>query len=331
MAGLDIIICTYNRAAALDACLDALARQTAPRDAWTVLVIDNGSTDGTASVVERHAEADALPGLRYVREDRRGLTAARRRGIGEATAPFAAFVDDDCHLAHDWILEVLRAIERHPGAAGFGGRVEPVWRPDAPEVLRRQGWIFAEQPHGRDATEGEVESLVGTGLVVDRAALIGSGWYAEPLLEDRIGRGSTSGGDVEICLRLRAAGGPLVFVPAMRLEHHVAQDRQTLPRMLDLAAGLGTGSALITLLQADEPAQRCIETALRENRKRRRLLLGGLLRGHFGWTDWRIYRAFELGRLSGLRRLSSDSALSATLAGRCRVPPAGDRQTDASP
>jgi hypothetical protein len=99
MAGLDIIICTYNRAAALDACLDALARQTAPRDAWTVLVIDNGSTDGTASVVERHAAADALPGLRYVREDRRGLTAARRRGIGEATAPFAAFVDDDCHLA----------------------------------------------------------------------------------------------------------------------------------------------------------------------------------------------------------------------------------------
>lgn len=323
MADLDIIICTFNRATSLDACLANLARQTAPPDAWRVLVIDNGSTDETPSIVERHMAAGTLPGLRCVRENRPGLTAARQRGVAEAQASYVAFVDDDCHIAPDWTSQALSALERHPGAVALGGRVEPIWRPDIRPVLRRHGWIFAQQPHGRDDSEGEVDSLVGTGLVLDRQALVDSGWRDEPLLEDRIGRGATSGGDVEICLRLRSRGGALFFIPDMRLEHRIDTARQTLPRMLELAVGLGTGSALVTLLQTDLPARDCLDTAARENRKRRRMLLAGLLRRHFGWTDWRIYDAFERGRLKGLTRLRADDALRTRLAGRCRPAPAG--------
>jgi glucosyl-dolichyl phosphate glucuronosyltransferase len=323
MPAVEIVICTFNRAQALDACLATLARQTAPDGVWSVLVVDNASTDGTQAVVERHLASGVLPGLRCVREERPGLTAARQRGAAEARAPYVAFVDDDCHIAPDWISQALSALERHPGAAALGGRVEPTWRPDIPPVLRRHGWIFAQQPHERDDNEGAVESLVGTGLVLDRKALVDSGWLNDPLLEDRIGRGATSGGDVEICLRLRVRGGALFFIPGMRLEHRIDTGRQTLPRMLELAAGLGTGSALVTLLQTDLPAGKCLDAAARENRKRRRMLLAGLLRRHFGWTDWRIYDAFERGRRAGLMRLRSDDALRTRLAGRCLpAPPA---------
>jgi glucosyl-dolichyl phosphate glucuronosyltransferase len=121
---LEVIICTCNRASELDRMLAALAFQSQAKDiVWSVLVVDNGSTDATARVVESWRARGSIPGLRSLFETQRGLTPARLRGVRETDAEWIAFVDDDNLLATDWIAGMGQAVAARPEAGGFGGRV----------------------------------------------------------------------------------------------------------------------------------------------------------------------------------------------------------------
>ncbi|MBL9058576.1 MAG: glycosyltransferase family 2 protein, partial [Mangrovicoccus sp.] len=261
-----------------------------------------------------------------------GLVTARQRAVAEATTPWIGFVDDDCHLAPDWIAAAQAAIAAHPAAGAIGGRVVPAWAPGVPKSLRKHGWIFAEQDHGpRDC---EVGSLVGTGLVVNRAALAETGWPEAPLLEDRIGRGATSGGDVEMSFRLRSAGRALWYAPGMRLDHMVDQRRQSLRGMLQLSSGLGAGSAMVTLLAAPAATAGDPAAAGRFVANAAEVEASGLRRGwsdlrvvlarKYGFADWLIYRAFSRGRLRQLRALTAAPDLLRRIAGRSPQPPLPD-------
>jgi glycosyltransferase involved in cell wall biosynthesis len=79
---LEVIVCTCNRASELDRMLAALASQSQAKDVvWSVLVVDNASTDATAKVVESWRSRGNIPGLRCLFEPERGLTPARLRGV----------------------------------------------------------------------------------------------------------------------------------------------------------------------------------------------------------------------------------------------------------
>jgi glycosyltransferase involved in cell wall biosynthesis len=112
-----VVIPTYNRAALLDATLRAVLAQTVPLR--EVIVVDDGSTDDTATVCARYSEI-----VRYIRQENTGLPAyARNRGIAEATGDWIAFCDsDDRWRPHK--LEIQLAAIASAGAewsvAGFG-------------------------------------------------------------------------------------------------------------------------------------------------------------------------------------------------------------------
>lgn len=116
---LSVVIPTYNRSQVLRVCLASLAAQTLPREAFEVLVVDDGSTDDTEAVV-RGFEA-TLP-VRYLRQaSNRGRAAARNLGIREATGEVVVFVDSDVFpvpgflAAHRAIhLKSDRAVGRGP-------------------------------------------------------------------------------------------------------------------------------------------------------------------------------------------------------------------------
>ena len=96
---IDIVICTYDNAQLLDGALGAIAGQKVPSGAaWSVLVVDNNSTDDTPGVVDRHRREGRIPGLARVEEPVQGLTHARLAGVRNTAAPWIAFVDDD------WLL-----------------------------------------------------------------------------------------------------------------------------------------------------------------------------------------------------------------------------------
>jgi len=244
---IDVVICTYNRASNLEDVLAALSAQRVDPDIkWSVLVVDNASTDHTASVVGAHRARQVLPGLRRVLESEQGLTWARRRGVRETSAPWIAFVDDDNLVEPGWLQAIAEAIRTHPQAGGIGGRVALDWEQPAPDFIKSFGFCFAEQETGHFAHE--VSSLVGAGMVVKREALAGCGWLERPLLGDRIGKRLVSGGDVEIAQRVRGAGYPLWYTPEAVLRHRISRDRLSRRYLVRVNYGLGSSEALVSAL-----------------------------------------------------------------------------------
>ena len=85
-------------------CLDAILATDYPAEDREILVVDNGSSDGTA--LEIHARP-----VRYLYEPRRGVSNARNRGIAESRGEIISFVDADCIVEPQWLTEVVRAFD----------------------------------------------------------------------------------------------------------------------------------------------------------------------------------------------------------------------------
>jgi O-antigen biosynthesis protein len=97
---VSIIIPTYNRRQVLQRALDSVLRQTFQR--YEVLVVDDGSTDGTAAMVAVYRD----PRIRYLAQPTNlGVSVARNRGLREARTPYIAFLDSD----DEWMPEKLEA------------------------------------------------------------------------------------------------------------------------------------------------------------------------------------------------------------------------------
>jgi cellulose synthase/poly-beta-1,6-N-acetylglucosamine synthase-like glycosyltransferase len=96
-------------------CLDAIVATDYPPDRREILVVDNGSSDGTAALIQ------ARP-VRYLREPKRGVSNARNRGIAESRGEILAFVDADCLVEPHWLTELVRPFE-DPEVGAVGGEL----------------------------------------------------------------------------------------------------------------------------------------------------------------------------------------------------------------
>lgn len=132
---VSVVVCTRNRAGPLTNLLGTMAAMRVPPDlAWELLVVDNGSTDETPSVVQSFA--DRLP-VRYTREEMPGLSNARNHGVAEARGRHLCWTDDDAEVHPDWLAAYAAAFKAHPEAAVFGGRVTPRLDPPTPPWFAR--------------------------------------------------------------------------------------------------------------------------------------------------------------------------------------------------
>jgi GT2 family glycosyltransferase len=117
---LSIVICTRNRAGQLRGMLDSLAAMRTMRT-WEAILVDNASTDHTAAVIRQASETE--PRIRYFREERIGLGAARDRGWREARSALISLTDDDCYVAEDYVDAVIAAFDGRPDVGVVGGRI----------------------------------------------------------------------------------------------------------------------------------------------------------------------------------------------------------------
>lgn len=115
---ITVVVPTRNRSALLARLLDSLSQQRYSR--WSLIVVDDGSTDDTAEVVERYRTA-GLP-LTYLYQSWSKMGAARNRGIHWTDSEIVAFTDDDCLVDPDWLSALARVFEDHPEALGVQGK-----------------------------------------------------------------------------------------------------------------------------------------------------------------------------------------------------------------
>lgn len=147
---ISVAICTRNRAQSLERALQSLVRLHVPPETdWELLIVDNGSTDGTAALIESFA--DRLP-VRRISEPKAGLSNARNRAVDEAQGSYIIWTDDDVVLERGWLAAYLGAFQAHPDAAVFGGKILPVLDPPTPrwfeEALPLLGYPLAHRDLG---------------------------------------------------------------------------------------------------------------------------------------------------------------------------------------
>ncbi len=132
-----VVVPTFRRATQLARCIDALAAQRSP--SFEIIVVDDGSADGTTQSVLRDARHVAA-GLRALTHaENRGPAAARNTGLAAARGEIVAFTDDDCEPEPSWLAELVRALERAtPDVVGVGGRVESARPGLVGEYMTRQ-------------------------------------------------------------------------------------------------------------------------------------------------------------------------------------------------
>jgi glycosyltransferase involved in cell wall biosynthesis len=192
---VSVIIPARDASAHLGPQLAALARQDA-RFRWQVLVVDDGSTDGTAAIADRFQ--GRLPDLQVIRSARpHGPNAARNLGASVATGRLLVFVDADDVVADGWLPALTAAASEGDLT---GGRIDHR-RLNDDRIARWRPW---NQSDGLPIALQHLPYAMASNLAVTRGA-----W-------DLLGGFNPAwrhGTDVELCWRAHAAGLRLRFAP----------------------------------------------------------------------------------------------------------------------
>lgn len=120
---ISVNLCTYNRAEILNNTLTSIKNQeTRGEFTFEVVVIDDGSTDSTQEILQKVSMNSGVI-IRYFREERVGVAAARNRGVVESKGEWIAFIDDDEIAESNWLWELLNAALAN-GADIVGGALK---------------------------------------------------------------------------------------------------------------------------------------------------------------------------------------------------------------
>jgi GT2 family glycosyltransferase len=193
---LSVIIPVLNDATGLRRCLQSLRTNAIPSLEREVIVVDNGSTDGTAAVArEARVTILDLPGLRVSELRNRGAEAARGRAL--------AFIDADHEVVSGWADTACSLLEEN----GVGGAGAAYLSPPAGT------WVQAMfgRLRGRPAGRHDVEWLASGNLALRRAVFAEVGGFDTRLEVCE---------DVDLCRRVRTAGWRLVSDARLESVHH---------------------------------------------------------------------------------------------------------------
>jgi GT2 family glycosyltransferase len=192
-----IVVPMKNAVTFLPKCLPGVLA-AAEAGGGEVVLVDNGSSDGTLEWLTQHIDGRArileAPGV--------SISALRNLGAGATSAPVLVFIDADCEVAHDHLARVDAALDATNADAVGSPYVLPVaahWVEDV--------WTRLHEAAG----DGQALYLPGGNLAVRRQAFMAVGGFDESL---------ATGEDAEFCQRLRRAGFRIHRTAQVRAVHH---------------------------------------------------------------------------------------------------------------
>lgn len=218
---VDVIVPSYDGARYLPGCLDALRAQT--YQDFAVLVVDDGSTDGTPELL-----AARYPEVRLHRRARNGgLAVACNAGIAATGAELVALLNNDTEAAPDWLAELVAALDGAPGAASAASKLLLFDRRDTLHSAG-DGYTASGLPVNRGAWRRDTGQYDAAREIFGPCA--GAALYRRSALlavADRRGRVFDTDlfmycEDVDLNWRLQLAGYRSVFAPRARVYHRLS-------------------------------------------------------------------------------------------------------------
>ena len=222
---ISVVLCTRNRADLFEKAMISVIRQDFPKRDYEIVVVDNGSTDGTPDIARGFQQQGTV---RYVREERIGLCNARNTGWQAAAGRYIALFDDDALARPGWLQAIRDTFARSPSSIGIvGGRVDPIWQGQRPAWLSDEIagslTIIDWGPSEKIIKDIRREWLVGANMAAPKALLAEVGGF-HPWL-DRVGDNLLSSGDVFLQKEIMRRGYQCLYVPAIAIEHLVPPSR----------------------------------------------------------------------------------------------------------
>ena len=239
---ISVIVCTIHRAKSLKTTLDYISKLTYPN--FELIVVYVGSDTETVDAMREFCAQSALD-VRMVREDRKGLSFARNRGVEACSGDIISFTDDDCYVAPDWLDRIAEAFQDQD--LGFvGGRVLLFDPEDAPITIQLSETRKTYRP-GRYVVAGEIH---GANMSFRRKVFNEIDGF-----DTRLGAGQKlCPEDSDALNRAAAAGFSGLYDPSVVVSHHHGR-RGDVADAMDKIYARGRGVLMMKILLSRSPWQ----------------------------------------------------------------------------
>ena len=217
--GVSAVILTWNSVGKIELCLKSLGQGRQVPD--EIIIVDNGSTDHTRTVLARQFLSAQVIANTY----NRGVAQARNQGLAAAHGEYLLVMDDDTIIDSDALAQLVSVLAADPTVGLCGPQLldlacQPIpvnltfptlwqkvqrWGESGPQ----NGGVPGNGPSG--GMQDETDYAVGACQLIRRAALEEIGWYDEHIFYGPE--------DIDFCLRLKQAGWRVVCQPAARVIH----------------------------------------------------------------------------------------------------------------
>jgi GT2 family glycosyltransferase len=215
---ISVVVVNWNRRVLLKNCLDSLARQTYA--SYEVIIIDNGSDDGSRELVEQAIPAYPVPLKLLVNSENLGFCKANNQGFAHSEAAFLAVLNNDAEADPNWLASLYEACTRTKDTGMAASKIL-VW--EEPSRIDKAGHLIYPDGQNRGRGTGQLDrgqfDRAEEVLWPDGCAAM----YKRAMLED-VGDFDEEffayADDAELGLRGRIAGWQCFYTPAAVVRHH---------------------------------------------------------------------------------------------------------------
>ena len=214
---VSVIVLTYNNLSFTQACLHSLEANTHYPD-WELVLVDNGSTDGTKDFLGGYAANN--PRAKLVQNDENlGFAAGNNRGLEAADGEMLVILNNDTYVTPGWLLDLTRHLRRDPQL----GLVGPVTNNIGNEA--KIDIQYADMQEMQNAARAYTSSRAGERLDLPViaffcAAMPRTVYETVGGLEERFGLGFFE--DDDYCQRVRKAGFQVAVAEDVFIHHHLS-------------------------------------------------------------------------------------------------------------
>jgi GT2 family glycosyltransferase len=271
MVELSVVLVSWNSRDYLRRCLLSLV-ESRPNVAWEIIVVDNGSTDGSLEMIRRE-----FPAVKVIENNSNlGFAVSANLGARESTSDYILFLNPDTIVHPRTLILAINFMEKRKDSGIMGcrtlggdGQIQPTAF-DFPSPFRMFGFASGlnrcfKITRLKDFTRIRTPDYIqGSFLLIRRAAYESIGGFDEAFF--------MYAEDVDLCLRVRQAGWKIYFAPAMTITHFGSGST------LDSLAALESFIRSLIILYKKHKSPGDLE-------KLRWALRGGLLLNAFFWAS----------------------------------------------
>lgn len=235
---ISIVICTYNRDKFIGNALHSLTNQTLENDRFEIIVVNNNCTDSTDRIVKKFLKDFPELNTNYVFQTKKGLSAARNKGIEVAQSNIIAYMDDDGEADINYLEVVVDHLNTHPEIGGVGGKVLPIYESEEPKWLNK--WLtglLSIVDHGEQQMLFQKNSYpAGCNMVYRKELLEKVGGFNEAL--------KWRADDKYINKEIRKINDKITYLPRAIVHHNIDAFRVTEKNFIKISIATGRDESI---------------------------------------------------------------------------------------